>query len=268
MSNDATPGVLAPAVSTLPASTLPAPPPPLPDTTPRPIAHWAHTLGLFAVLLLTTIYGHHRAASVPTNDSHMAHYATTAVVEWLLLGLVLAGIYCRREFLLGALRNRTSTWGQALGSGVMVYVIGLVAIATIGLALLATPLGHQRNVAYVLAMLPSSPLEFVAWFGVSLSAGICEELVFRGYLLQQLTAWTRKPIASIFLAALLFGSVHLYEGLGAILPLAALAVVYGFAVRYFKGDLRAVIVAHTLQDFLVGFLTLAKPIVEQHAARP
>jgi membrane protease YdiL (CAAX protease family) len=112
-------------------------------------------------------------------------------------------------------------------------------------------------------MAPRTVAEFVAWFGVSLTAGLCEELIFRGYLLQQLTAWTRRPVTSIFLAALLFGSVHLYEGVGAILPLAALAVVYGFVVRHFKGDLRAVVVAHTLQDFLVAFLVLAKPYLER-----
>jgi membrane protease YdiL (CAAX protease family) len=259
MTNDATLGTPSSAV----------PPPPLPDETPQPIAHWAHTLGLLGVLALTTIYGHHRAASVPSNVSHVAHYAMTGALEWLLLAGVIAGIYRnrRREFLLRAFGNRAFTWGQALGFGIMVYLIGLVTIAAVGIALSATPLVHEHNLAYLLAMLPRSPLEFLLWFGVSLTAGLCEELIFRGYLLQQLTAWTRMPIASIVIAALLFGSVHLYEGLGAILPLAALAVVYGFVVRHFKGDLRAVIVAHTLQDFLVGFIALAKPIVEQHAPR-
>ena len=259
MMNDATPGPLTSAV--------PPPPPPLPDAAPRSIAPWAHTLALFVVLASTTIYGHYRAAAAPSDDSHIARYLSTAVLEWLLLGAVIAGIYKRREFLLSAFSNRATPWGQALGSGVMVYMIGLFAIATVGIALSATPLLHEHNLAYILAMLPHSPLEFLVWFGVSLSAGICEELIFRGYLLQQLTAWTRSPIASILLAALLFGAVHLYEGLGAILPLAALAVVYGFAVRHFKGDLRAVIVAHTLQDFLVGFLALAKPFLEGHAPR-
>ncbi len=222
-----------------------------------------------AVLLLTTIYGHNRVASMAvSNGSRITSYLTTTTVEWLLLGSVIAGIYWRREFLLGALKSRVLTLAQSLGCGAMVYVIGLFTIAAVGGALYATPLFHQRNEAYVMAMLPRSPLEFVVWFVVSLSAGICEELIFRGYLLQQLTAWTRMPIASIFLAALLFGSVHLYEGLGAILPLAALAVVYGFVVRHFKGDLRAVIVAHTLQDFLVGFLALARPWAERHAMKP
>jgi membrane protease YdiL (CAAX protease family) len=82
-------------------------------------------------------------------------------------------------------------------------------------------------------------------------------------LLRQLTAWTQRPFLAILLASLLFGSVHLYEGLGAILPLAALAIVYGLVVRHFKGDLRAVIIAHTLQDFVVALLLLLRPYLER-----
>ncbi len=251
---------------------IPAPPSPLPPPVPevalRPIAHWTHTLALLGVLSLTTLYGRDRAASAPSDVSHVTRYLTSILLEWLLLGAVIAGIYRRREFFLGAFRNRANTFAQTLGIGCAVYVSGFFAIAIVGLALYKTPLFHHRNEAYVLAMLPHSPLDFLVWFCVSLSAGVCEELIFRGYLLQQFTAWTRKPIASVLIAALLFGSVHLYEGLGAILPLAALAVVYGFVVRHFKGDLRAVIVAHTLQDFLVGFIGLAKPFLDHHQPRP
>jgi membrane protease YdiL (CAAX protease family) len=240
----------------------------MPDAKPQPIAHWTHTLALIVVLGFTTAYGHQRSATAPLSDvPRITRYLTSMIVEWLLLGSVIAGIYRRREFFLGALRDRAMKTSESFGYGAMIYVIGLFALALVGGALYATPLFHQRNEAYVLAMMPRTPFEFVVWFFVSATAGICEELIFRGYLLQQLSAWTRMPIASIFIAALLFGSVHLYEGLGAILPLAELAVVYGFAVRHFKGDLRAVMVAHTLQDFLVGFLALAKPWIESHAAK-
>ena len=259
MTDDATYGAA-------PVHAAAAPPPKL-DQAARPVAHWTHTLALVAVLSLTTIYGRNRAAEVMTSTPHATRYLTSIVLEWLLLGSVIAGTYRRREFFIAAFRDRAQTWAQSLGLGAMVYVIGLTAIAAVGAALYATPLFNQRNEAYVLAMLPHTSLEFCLWFCVSLTAGICEELIFRGYLLQQLTAWTRSSVAAILLAALLFGGVHLYEGLGAVLPLAALAVVYGFAVRQFGGDLRAVIVAHTLQDFLVGFLALAKPWLERHAGQ-
>ena len=189
-------------------------------------------------------------------------------MEWVLLGLVIAGIHRRRAFLVRAFRNRARTFIESVGLGAAVYVAGFVAIALVGSMLYFTPLFHKRNEAAIAAIAPHTPLEFLLWFGVSLSAGICEELVFRGYLLQQLNAWMRRPVLSIFLGALLFGSVHLYEGLGAILPLAALALVYGFVVQRFKGDLRAVVVAHTLQDFIVALLLLARPYIEQHQPHP
>jgi membrane protease YdiL (CAAX protease family) len=241
----------------------PAPPPA--DTAPAPIAHWAHTLAICFVLLLTTLFGHARATSTALDVApHAMRYTTTMLLEWLLRGSVIAGIYRRRDFFLASFRNREHTNVESLGLGMVVYLLGFMAVIAVGGLLYFTPLFHERNEAVVLAMLPHTVTDFVFWFGVSATAGVCEEVIFRGYLLRQLTAWTQRPVASIFIAALLFGSVHLYEGLGAILPLAALAVVYGFVVRHFKGDLRAVIIAHTLQDFVVAFIALAKPFLDRY----
>ncbi len=43
------------------------------------------------------------------------------------------------------------------------------------------------------------------------------------------------------------------------LPLMALALLFGFMAQQRKGDLRAVMIAHALQDFLVAILALAQP---------
>jgi membrane protease YdiL (CAAX protease family) len=244
-------------------------PPPLQDGTAKPIAPWWHTVGLLGLFILTTMLTEHRAATRDlTQIARIPNYLVSIAMELVLLALVMAGIRECREFLLRAFRNRARTFAESLGIGVAVYILGFMAIAAVSLTLYFTPLSHQRNEAIILAIAPHTPLQFIVWFFVSLSAGVCEELVFRGYLLQQLTAWTQRPIVSIVIAALLFGSVHLYEGLGAILPLAALALIYGFVVRYCKGDLRGVIVAHTLQDFIVALLLLVRPHLErmQHHA--
>jgi membrane protease YdiL (CAAX protease family) len=234
-----------------------AAPPPLPDVMPRPIAHWTHTLALFLVLFLVAAFGHSHAQTIADSGGHILRYMSSILLEWLLLGSVIAGIYHRRAFFLQTFRNRSNSNLEAAGLGVVVYITGLMSIALVGGALYFTPLFHQRNQAVILAMLPHRPMEYLVWLVLSLTAGICEEIIFRGYLVDQFTVWTGRPIAAVLLAGLLFGSVHLYEGVGAILPLAALGIVYGFVVRHFKGDLRAVIVAHTLQDFLVPFFALA-----------
>ena len=249
-----------------------APPPPLPGERLRPVAPVLHTVAILALFVLSTWMTTHRASAIASGTvSHtprIVRYLGSIGLEWVLLGLVMLGIYRRREFLRTAFLNRANSLLESLGMGLAVYMLGLIAIATVGSALYFTPLVHQRNEAVILALAPHSPLEFVVWFGLSLSAGICEELIFRGYLLRQLTALSGRPIVSIIVAALLFGSVHLYEGVAAMLPLAALALVYGFVVRFYKGDLRAVIVAHTLQDFLVAFLLLARPYLERYQPHP
>jgi len=255
--------------STLLAEPPSPPPPPLPEGKLQPIAHWLHTVALLALFILTTMFTEHRAATRQLGHTAlMPSYLASIAAEWVLLGLVIAGIYRRRDFLAEAFMNRSRTFLESIGLGAAVYVAGFIAIALVSSVLYFTPLFHKRNEAAIAAMAPHTPLQFLVWFGVSLSAGLCEELIFRGYLLQQLSAWTQRPVVSIFLGAMLFGSVHLYEGLGAILPLAALALVFGFVVHYFKGDLRAVVVAHTLQDFIVALLLLARPYLEQHQPRP
>lgn len=230
----------------------------------QPIAHWTHTLALLIVLAGTTTFGHYHAPTIRPSQSHVVEYIASIVLEWILFGLVLAGIRQRRAFLRRAFTSRTLNWPQALGVGAAAYVAGMVAVALVNGLLYFTPLFHQRNTDVVLALLPHTRLEFLLWFGVSLTAGLTEEMIFRGYLQQQLTAWLQRPVLAIVLASLLFGSVHLYEGLAAILPLAALALVYGSIVRFYCGDLRSVIVAHTLQDFLIALLVFAKPALDQY----
>lgn len=239
------------------AATAAATPPPLPTLRPGPIAHWTHSVALLAVLLLVAGFGHSQAQASATSGSHIARYMSSIVLEWLLLGSVIAGIYSRKDFFLQSFRSRMNSNLQAAGVGLAAYFTGLMSIAVVGGALYFTPLFHQRNEAVILAMLPHRPAEFLVWFLLSLTAGVCEEIIFRGYLIDQFTAWTGRPIAAVLLAGSLFGAVHLYEGIGAIVPLATLGIVYGFVVRRYKGDLRAVIIAHTLQDFLVPFFAMA-----------
>ena len=240
----------------------------IPAAEPRPIAHWTHTAALCAILALTAIYGHARTtANALQATSHAERYSSSLLLEWLLLGSVIAGIYLRRDFFLKAFRHPERSTVVSFGLGIATYLAGTIAVIVVSGALYFTPLGHKRNTDVVLAMLPHTLPEFLLWFCVSLTAGICEELIFRGYLLQQLTAWTRRPILAVAITALLFGSLHVYEGAGAILPLAALGFVYGMVVYFLKGDLRAVIVAHTLQDFLVAVLAVLAMHLKQFTPR-
>jgi hypothetical protein len=47
---------------------------------------------------------------------------------------------------------------------------------------------------------------------VAITAGICEEIVYRGYLQRQLSAFTGSLPIAVCLQAAIFGAAHLYQG--------------------------------------------------------
>lgn len=88
---------------------------------------------------------------------------------------------------------------------VVVYLGGVMIIVT-----LATPWSvgsgeiEMRDLATWLAVLPFA-------LAVILVQVTAEELLFRGYLQQQLGAWSRSPLIWMVLPSVLFGSVHYWN---------------------------------------------------------
>jgi membrane protease YdiL (CAAX protease family) len=81
--------------------------------------------------------------------------------------------------------------------------------------------------------------------------------------LQQMIAWGRslglsRAVAvsgSIVLTSALFGSLHVYEGVRGAILIGLLGMMYA-VVALWRGNLRAVMVAHVLQDFLTMALLM------------
>lgn len=106
---------------------------------------------------------------------------------------------------------------------------------------------------------PRTLPEMLLWIVLSFTAAFCEEHIFRGYLLSQSLAAMRRftlppwlaSALSVLATSVLFGSLHLYEGVGGAVVIALLGAVFA-VMTLALGNLRAVIVAHFLQDFLGG----------------
>jgi membrane protease YdiL (CAAX protease family) len=87
------------------------------------------------------------------------------------------------------------------------------------------------------------------WFAlVALSAGVCEELVFRGWLLQVLTRLGGlQGLVLLAVAALIFGLMHAYQGPLGVLSTTALAVAL-IGVTVMTGSLLVPMALHVLLD--------------------
>jgi membrane protease YdiL (CAAX protease family) len=100
---------------------------------------------------------------------------------------------------------------------------------------------------------PSGLVEVFLWILLSVSAGVCEEIVFRGYLQQQFRAATRSIAAAVFLQGAVFGLVHAYQGWKQVIVIVPLGILYGALVAW-RRNLRASMIAHAWSDIFEGWL--------------
>ncbi len=100
---------------------------------------------------------------------------------------------------------------------------------------------------------PSGFAEVALWILLSISAGICEEIVFRGYLQRQFRAATRSIVAAVILQGAVFGMAHTYQGWKRVIVIAVLGILYGTLVAW-RRNLRASMIAHAWSDIFEGWL--------------
>jgi membrane protease YdiL (CAAX protease family) len=98
-------------------------------------------------------------------------------------------------------------------------------------------------------LLPRSYLEIALWMALSVTAGICEETIFRGYLQRQFTALTRSAPAGIIVSAAAFGAAHAYQGSRRVILIGLYGAMFGI-LAHWRGSVRPGMIAHAWQDSL------------------
>jgi uncharacterized protein len=230
--------------------------PAVPQDAPEPqklIANPLHTLLVLALVALNAYRGAMQAeqarADLAPNRPYM--YLRIMFFEFLILAIVVVGVRLRRASLQTIFGQRWRTFGQMirdLGIGVLL----LLAMMFLG-AILS---GHQNSAASqhsIKFLMPQTAIELSLWIGVSITAGICEEAIFRGYLQRQFTAFTRSSPAGIFISAVAFGAVHAYQGLQRAFVIGISAILFGL-VAHWRGTVRPGMFAHALQDGIAPLL--------------
>lgn len=100
-------------------------------------------------------------------------------------------------------------------------------------------------------ILPQSTREQVPFLGLAVTAGCCEEFLYRGFAMAAF-AHAGFPIwASIVVSSILFGAAHLYQGRSGLIGTGLLGLLFG-TFRAFTGSLVPVVVWHAAIDVVAG----------------
>ncbi len=178
-------------------------------------------------------------------------YLRTMLFEWLLLAIVIAGVRLHRAPLQSIFGQRWRSLFDLLrdsGLGVALMVVSSILVSIV------STLEHDTSsTESVRFLIPQSPLEMILWIALSITAGVCEEAVYRGYFQRQFAALTRSVPAGIIASGAAFGAVHLYQGWRRALAIALMGVLYGLVAQWRK-SVRPGMFAHAIQDSIAPLL--------------
>lgn len=238
----------------------------------KPIASYLHTALVIAIMIGVASMTAATMKGTPETKGPFAQYIATIIWLWLLAALVAFGI--RRS---GAtVRDVMGTPWRGFDDVLMDLIIaggfwitsafllaGLRFVVSPGSMPSANPGAIKDLTKNIAPLIPHSPREIFFWILMSLSAGFCEEFVFRGYLQRQFTALTKNAALGIVFSAVIFSVGHLYQGGLQMALIGAYGAMFGI-LAYFRKNLRPGMIAHAWQDILSG---VALSFLLQHAAK-
>ncbi len=178
-------------------------------------------------------------------------YTWNILAEW---SLVVGCVWVIRASGLG-LRDIGEQLGSPsrtlLASGLLLALVAAVVIASKTRSRKPSVEQVSKAVGHARRLLPVNPTERMVWIAVALTAGICEELLYRGWLLNLIGNALGSVWAGLLVSSIVFGLAHAYQGRNGIIGASVLGVLFG-AVFVLSGTLILGQILHTAIDLNNG----------------
>lgn len=183
--------------------------------------------------------------AIPADSDRETVYLSSALSVWVLAAFAMLAARFS-DFSRDDLRLVAIPLGLLLAATALTLLAGL-GIFAVGrlLRLRESPLVHF--------LIPRSSSEKIAFIGLSLSAGIAEELVFRSFLIAAMLHASGSMAVAVVVSIAVFAASHAYQGWIGVLRVALLGVVLT-APFLLTGSVYPSIIAHAALDILAGLV--------------
>jgi uncharacterized protein len=141
-----------------------------------------------------------------------------------------------------------TNFGTGFGIGLAIGIgIAIVVVLVVPVFLLRRQVSELPAIGDVGALLPRTRGELKYGAGLSINAGLVEELLFRLGMPALLFGITGNGVVSFLLASILFGLLHIYQKVWGVLGATILGLVFSL-LYLLTGSIWVVIVVHALVD--------------------
>jgi len=112
---------------------------------------------------------------------------------------------------------------------------------------------ESRGPLQVLAerILPQSTVELLPYLALAITAGLCEEFLYRGFAMAVFLRVGFQAWAVVLVSSVLFGLAHSYQGKGGVVMTLLIGVLLGTS-RLIYGSLVPAIVGHSAVEVVAG----------------
>lgn len=208
---------------------------------PGAVRFWTVTLTVFLPLLaMKQVDGIGNPAELPRIPAYLSSIASLWLIALLTATVARFGGISAAD-----LRLTPIAW-----PALVAWSLGPLA-AGIGILALARRLGVRES-ALLIRLLPESRAEKQIFAGLSVTAGFCEELVFRGFLLYVL-AVPFGLAGAIAASSIVFALAHVYQDARGAARAGLLGLVLAITI-VLSGSLWPSMIAHTAIDLIGGLL--------------
>jgi len=221
------------------------------------IAPWWHTVLLLVFLLTFSALG---AAGHPGLDhaSRMKLYISTVIMEWLMLLFIVWGLRRKKQTTLSDIVGGKWKTPEDFLLDVVVafgfWIVAALVLLGVGYLLGGNNMAQVKETQHrVASMLPDGRTEILTWLLVCVTAGFCEEVIFRGYFQKQFGLLLKSAWGGIVAQALIFGGSHAYEGWQKMVQIAVFGFLFG-VLAWWRKSLRPGMMTHFAQDSVAGIL--------------
>jgi hypothetical protein len=185
-------------------------------------------------------------------------YRNILLPEWGFTACVIA-LWAAQGRSWSALRLGAGT-PLRLGIGLLIAVLFIALVWAQRRALLARPERLElvrRKLEHADALMPHTVGERRIFMAVAITAGLCEEFLFRGFVMWYFAAWFADGWISVVLAvvisSVLFGFAHIYLGAQDVLTTGIGGVFFALVVLV-SGSLWSAMIIHAAVDLNSGDL--------------
>lgn len=210
-----------------------------------------HTALLLLLLVGGSFLSARQAGRGGLDTRHAQRYIVTIAAEWILLLLTWWGLCLRRVSLadLIGFRRGLRALAEDFAAAAVFWIMAMVVLAAIGIVLRLLHFTPQQKTLAALA--PRTSSEMLLWIALSITAGFCEECVFRGYFLRQFSSVAHRLWIGVLCSSLLFGISHGYEGAAGMIAITAYGALFCL-LAIARNSLRPGMIAHAWHDIFTG----------------